>query len=76
MDAQSQSLIVVVDGGGSTCRVNVCDPSGKVLGHARGKSANIATDFDGALANIVDACKLAYGAGKSKIGNILAHAQG
>ncbi|MCF6327493.1 MAG: N-acetylglucosamine kinase [Devosiaceae bacterium] len=60
MDTDSKHLIIVVDGGGSTCRVNVCDLSGNVLGHASAKSANIATDFDGALSNIVMASKLAY----------------
>jgi len=60
MNTDSKRLIVVVDGGGSTCRVNICDLSGNVLGRASAKSANIATDFDGALSNILMASKLAY----------------
>ena len=62
MEAESKSLIVVVDGGGSTCRLSLCDAAGAVLGHAIGKSANVATDFDGTLENIRDACKRAYAA--------------
>jgi len=62
MDTDSKRLIVVVDGGGSTCRVNIYDLNGNILGHACGKSANIATDFNGALGNIIKTSKLAYGA--------------
>lgn len=60
MDTMSKSQIVVVDGGGSTCRVSLCTADGTVLGHAIGSSANIATDFDGTLVNILETCRQAY----------------
>lgn len=52
MTVESKNLIVTVDGGGSTCRIRLCDGSGNVLAAARGGSANIATNFDEALSNI------------------------
>ncbi|MGR3660897.1 MAG: BadF/BadG/BcrA/BcrD ATPase family protein [Paracoccaceae bacterium] len=70
MEIKPDSLIVVVDGGGSTCRVSVCAPDGSVLGHAVGGSANIATDFEGALVNILDTSKLAYNAAGLSIDRI------
>lgn len=55
-----EKLIVAVDGGASTCRVSICRFDGVVLGKARGGAANIATDFDGALANITSTIDHAY----------------
>ena len=62
MYMESNRLIVAVDGGGSTCRVSICDPSGAVVGAARGGSANITTDLNIALANITDTAHRAYDA--------------
>ena len=62
MNVKSNSLIVAVDGGGSTCRASVCEVSGNVLGVARGGSANITTDFNSALENILDTVHRAYSA--------------
>ena len=62
MSMESKSLIVAVDGGGSTCRATVCEMSGKVLGTARGGSANITSDFNSALVNILDTVHRAYSA--------------
>ncbi len=62
MSKESKSLIVTVDGGGSTCRASVCEVSGGVIGTARGGSANITTDFNHALANILDTVHRAYSA--------------
>ena len=62
MNMESKNLIVAVDGGGSTCRVSICEMSGKVIGVARGGSANITTDFNSALANILDTVHRAYSA--------------
>lgn len=70
MEIKSDSLIVVVDGGGSTCRVSVCAPDGCVLGHAVGGAANIATDFEGALVNILDTSRVAYNAAGRSIDRI------
>jgi len=60
MDTNSKRLIVVVDGGGSTCRVNIHDLNNKILGQASGNSANIATNFNETLNNILKTTKLAY----------------
>jgi glucosamine kinase len=60
MNDESNSLIVAVDGGGSTCRVSICEPSGDVIGTALGESANITTDFNIALSNIMDTIHRAY----------------
>lgn len=42
-----------IDGGGTSCRAAVADASGQILGRARGGAANILTNLDGALGNIV-----------------------
>lgn len=44
-----------VDGGGSGCRMRLVDASGATLAEARGGPANIATDPDGARANLLAA---------------------
>ena len=62
MSKESESLIVAVDGGGSTCRVSLCRMSGRVVGTARGGSANITTDLNSALSNILDTVHRAYSA--------------
>lgn len=62
MNEESKNLIVTVDGGGSTCRASICEVSGKTIGTARGGSANITTDFDSALTNILDTVGRAYDA--------------
>src|SRR5690606_2743277 len=51
--------LVAVDGGGSGCRVLVADAAGRVLGRGGGGPANINSDFDGALANILVAAEAA-----------------
>ncbi|OUS07413.1 hypothetical protein A9Q96_05730 [Rhodobacterales bacterium 52_120_T64] len=62
MNAESKKLIVAVDGGGSTCRVSICEVSGAIIGAASGGSANITTDFNRALANILETIHRAYAA--------------
>ena len=54
-------LIVVVDGGGTTSRAAVCAASGEILGRATGSAANVTTDFDGALSELMDTVRAAYG---------------
>ncbi|MCB1401204.1 MAG: ATPase, partial [Rhodobacteraceae bacterium] len=44
-----------IDGGGSGCRAAVADAAGTILGQAEAGPANIASDFEGALANILSA---------------------
>lgn len=43
------SFILAVDGGGSTCRVRVARPDGTTLSESTGGSANITSDYEGAL---------------------------
>jgi glucosamine kinase len=50
-------LILGVDGGGSGCRAAVADPVGRLLGTAAAGPANIASDPDGAAANILTAAR-------------------
>jgi glucosamine kinase len=50
-------LILGVDGGGTGCRAAVADPGGRVLGTAAAGPANIASDPEGAAANILTAAR-------------------
>lgn len=49
------TLWLGIDGGGTGCRAAVADAAGRILGRAEAGPANIASDFDGALANILAA---------------------
>lgn len=49
-----------IDGGGTSCRAAVAAADGAVLGSAKVGAANILTDVDGALDNIVAAAKAAF----------------
>lgn len=49
-----------IDGGGTSCRAAVARADGVVLGSAKVGAANILTDLDGALGNIVGAAKAAF----------------
>jgi glucosamine kinase len=49
------SLLLAVDGGGTSCRAAVATPDGAILGAAKTGPANVSTDPDGAVANIVAA---------------------
>lgn len=46
-------LAIGIDGGGSSCRAAVADRSGRILGRGTAGPANILSDLDGSLANIV-----------------------
>ncbi|KFE34798.1 BadF/BadG/BcrA/BcrD ATPase family protein [Thioclava atlantica] len=48
-----------VDGGGTGCRAVLADATGRVIGRGEAGPANIASDFGGALANILAACDAA-----------------
>lgn len=52
-----------VDGGGSGCRVALADATGRVIATATGGMANIATDRDAALRNILAGATTAIDAG-------------
>ena len=60
METAIQRLIVAVDGGGSTSRACVSDLSGKVIGRAVGKPANITTDYENSRQNILNTISQAY----------------
>lgn len=53
-------FIVGIDGGGTSCRVAVAAADGRILGRSKGGAANILTDPDNALANIVASTKAAF----------------
>lgn len=54
-------LFLGIDGGGTGCRAVLADASGHVLGRGEAGPANIASDFPGALDNILTATRLACG---------------
>ena len=49
--------LIGIDGGGTGCRAIISDESGRALGTGASGAANIMTDFDGALANTVEAAR-------------------
>jgi glucosamine kinase len=49
------ALFLGIDGGGSGCRAAVCDGTGTILGQGQAGPANIASDPDGARANLLAA---------------------
>ncbi|MCV2877254.1 ATPase [Sedimentimonas flavescens] len=48
-----------MDGGGTGCRAALSDIDGHILGEGRAGSANMASDFEGALGNILSAAEQA-----------------
>lgn len=52
-------LFLGIDGGGTGCRAAVADGSGRILGEGRAGPANIASDVEGARANILSAARAA-----------------
>lgn len=53
-------FLIGIDGGGTSCRAAVATADGTVIGTAQAGPANILTDLDGALANIVCASRAAF----------------
>ncbi|MGI9400616.1 MAG: BadF/BadG/BcrA/BcrD ATPase family protein [Rhizobiaceae bacterium] len=53
----SESLFLGVDGGGTGCRASLRSADGKELASARSGPANIVTDFQGSLDNILSATR-------------------
>ena len=67
------SLFLGVDGGGTGCRAAVADVSGLIIGQGHAGPANIASDPDGARANILAATHEALTAavGAERVGQVL-----
>ena len=54
-----EPLFLGVDGGGTGCRVAICDPQGRILARAEAGPANIASSPEAALGNILAASEAA-----------------
>ncbi|AJD41877.1 N-acetylglucosamine kinase protein [Rhizobium gallicum bv. gallicum R602sp] len=52
-----RELAIGIDGGGSSCRAAVADRRGNVLGRGKAGPANILSDLDGSLRNIVESAR-------------------
>src|SRR5436853_7146438 len=52
-------LFLGIDGGGSKCRARIRDENGVYRGEAEGGIANIYSDFDAAIATILDSARMA-----------------
>lgn len=66
-----ETYVVGVDGGGTGCRVRICDRFGQELGAAEGGPANVTSDLDGALGNLkatIDAAYRAAGCAPARCG--------
>jgi glucosamine kinase len=55
----TMTLYLGIDGGGTGCRAAVADGEGRILGRGEGASANIWSDPEGALRNILNAARAA-----------------
>ena len=55
-----ETLVIAVDGGGSRSRARLYRLSGDILGEAEGKSANIFTNLDDSIHNLVSTINQAY----------------
>jgi glucosamine kinase len=55
----TMTLYLGIDGGGTGCRAAVADGEGRILGRGEGGSANIWSDPEGALRNILAAARVA-----------------
>ncbi len=76
MTKSDPSFLIGVDGGGSGCRVAVGTPDGGILAEAKGGRANVSTDFEDAIANIVAATHAALqdaGLDASQMNHAVAH---
>ena len=76
MSAAQHRVVVAVDGGGTGCRAAVGTNADGILAQASGKSANVATGWDGALQHMTDAVAEALvkaGLGDTPLAEITAH---
>lgn len=56
------NLVLGIDGGGSTCRAALADPSGRIIGRGTSGPANILTDPEEAVLHIGEAAREAFSA--------------
>jgi glucosamine kinase len=54
------TLVLGIDGGGTSCRAALATADGRVIGRGKSGAANIRTDLTGARANIVESARLAF----------------
>ena len=54
------SLVLGIDGGGTSCRAALATGDGRILSRAKAGAANIRTDLTGARTSIVEAARLAF----------------
>ncbi|WFU92005.1 N-acetylglucosamine kinase (plasmid) [Rhizobium sp. CC1099] len=54
------TYLIGIDGGGTSCRAAVADRDGRILGRAKSGAANILSDPDTALQNIIDGARAAF----------------
>jgi glucosamine kinase len=54
------TLVLGIDGGGTSCRAALATADGTVIGRAKAGPANIMTDLEGSRSNIVEAARLAF----------------
>lgn len=52
-------LAIGIDGGGTSCRAAVADKDGNILGRGKAGPANILSDLENALVNIVESARQA-----------------
>jgi glucosamine kinase len=52
-------LAIGIDGGGSSCRAAIADAAGRVIGRGIAGPANILSDLENSLANIIDSARSA-----------------
>ncbi|MGO7208319.1 BadF/BadG/BcrA/BcrD ATPase family protein, partial [Rhizobium ruizarguesonis] len=54
-------LAIGIDGGGTSCRAAVADRNGNVIGRGKAGPANILSDLENSLLNIVESARQALG---------------
>lgn len=59
MTEQGDPILIAVDGGGTGCRAAVGTLANHVLGEAKGGPANVSTDFENAVGNILSTVRAA-----------------
>lgn len=53
-------FVIGIDGGGTSCRAAVAEAGGRILGRGKSGAANILTDPDGAIVNIIECTRAAF----------------
>jgi glucosamine kinase len=54
------TLVLGIDGGGTSCRAALATADGRIIGRARAGPSNIMTDLEGSRDNIVEAARRAF----------------